>query len=536
MSNYKKILVLGAGPVKIGQSLEFDYSALQVCRALKEEGITVIFANSSPSALSTDKTYADKVYIEPLNIESVKRILEKEKPDALLSTAGGDDSLELSLELAQNGYLDETNTVLIGINQDVIRNVKNRHSFVDALSDMGEPTVPALVVNGVEEACDFADKVGYPVIVRPAYTPDRESAEYCNNRESLWVKAEKSLETSIVSQILIEKSIAGWKEIEFEVIRDSENNCISVSSVESVDPVGIHTGDSIVVIPAQTLTDSEFTRLRRAARKIVSNLGIEGSCNVQFALSPDGKEYVVTGVDPRVSRTSALVSKATGYRIAYVSAKIALGKVLFEIENDVTGCTTACNEPAMDYCAVKFPKWSFESFSEANRTLGTMMKATGESLTIGTGFELAFMKGVRGANKNHLPHLEQFENVADEEYTLAETENAEGTTDTETKAASKEYVGFTANEIKQEYIEGDGSTIVKIYYDRNEYTVTYKVDGETEKVETYRFEEPISQREMLEKEGYKFSGWSELPETMPAENLEATGTFTIDEENSVNLS
>lgn len=415
MTKYNKILVLGAGPIKIGQSLEFDYSALQVCRALKEEGITVIFANSTPSALATDKTFADRVYIEPLNIESVKRILEKEKPDALLSTAGGDDSLELSLELSQNGYLEETNTVLIGINQDVIRSVKNRHSFTDVLSEMDEPTVPALVVNGVDEACDFADKVGYPVIVRPAYTPDRESAEYCYDRESLAIKAEKSLETSIVSQVLIEKSIAGWKEIEFEVIRDKENNCISVSSVESIDPVGIHTGDSIVVIPAQTLTDPEFTRLRRASRKIVSKLGVEGSCNVQFALSPDGKEYVVTGIDPRVSRTSALVSKATGYRIAYVSAKIALGKTLFEIENDVTGCTTACNEPAMDYCAVKFPKWSFESFDEANRTLGTMMKATGESLTIGTGFELAFMKGVRSVNKNHLPRLEQFESISDDE-------------------------------------------------------------------------------------------------------------------------
>ena len=415
MSKYNKILVLGAGPIKIGQSLEFDYSALQVCRALKEEGITVIFANSTPSALATDKAYADRVYIEPLNIESVKRILEKEKPDALLATAGGDESLELSLELAQNGYLDETNTVLIGINQDVIRSVKNRHSFTEVLDEMDEPTVPALVVNGVEEACDFADQVGYPVIVRPAYTPDRESAEYCYDRESLALKAEKSLETSIVSQILIEKSIAGWKEIEFEVIRDKENNCISVSSVESIDPVGIHTGDSIVVIPAQTLTDPEFTRLRRASRKIVSKLGVEGSCNVQFALSPDGKQYFITGIDPRVSRTSALVSKATGYRIAYVSAKIALGKSLFEIENDVTGCTTACNEPAMDYCAVKFPKWSFESFRKANRTLGTMMKATGESLTIGTGFELAFMKGVRSVNMNHLPKLESFAEISDDE-------------------------------------------------------------------------------------------------------------------------
>lgn len=415
MNKYKKILVLGAGPVKIGQSLEFDYSALQVCRALKEEGIEVIFANSTPSALATDKYFADKVYIEPLNIESVKKILEKERPDALLASSGGDDGLELGLELAQNGYLDETDTKLLGVDPEVIRSIKNRHSFTDALLEMGEPTVEALVVNSAEEACDFADSIGYPVIVRPAYTPDRESAEFCYTRERLFEKAEKSLETSIVSQVLIEKCIAGWKEIEFEVIRDSKNNCISVSSVESVDPVGIHTGDSIVVIPAQTLTDSEFTRLRRSARKIVSRFGVEGNCNVQFALSPDGKDYVVTGVDPRVSRTSSLVSKATGYRIAYVSAKIALGKTLFEIENDVTGCTTACSEPAADYCAVKFPKWSFDSFSDANRRLGTMMQATGECLTVGTGFESAFMKAVRSVNKNHLPRLEQLENISNEE-------------------------------------------------------------------------------------------------------------------------
>lgn len=415
MNNYKKILVLGAGPVKIGQSLEFDYSALQVCRALKEEGIEVIFANSTPSALATDKYFADKVYIEPLNIESVKKILEKERPNALFAASGGDDGLELSLELAQNGYLDETDTKLLGVDPDVIRSVKNRHSFTDALLEMGEPSVDALVVNSAEEACDFADSIGYPVIVRPAYTPDRESAEFCYTRERLFEKAEKSLEASIVSQVLIEKCIAGWKEIEFEVVRDRKDNCISVSSVEGVDPVGIHTGDSIVVIPAQTLTDSEFTRLRRAARKIVSRFGVEGNCNVQFALSPDGKDYVVTGVDPRVSCTSSLVSKATGYRIAYVSAKIALGKTLFEIKNDVTGCTTACSEPAVDYCAVKFPKWSFDSFSDANRHLGTMMQATGECLTVGTGFELAFMKAVRSVNKNHLPRLEQLENISNEE-------------------------------------------------------------------------------------------------------------------------
>ena len=415
MNKYKKILVLGAGPVKIGSSLEFDYSALQVCRALTEEGITVVFANSTPSALATDKAYADKVYIEPLNIESVKKILEKERPDALLATAGGDEGLELSLELSQNGYLEETDTTLLGIDREVIRSVKNRHSFTEALTEMGEPCVDSAVVNSAEEACSFAEKIGYPVIVRPAYTPDRESAEFCYSKEQLYKKAEKSLETSIVSQVLIEKCIAGWKEIEFEVMRDSKDNCISVASAENLDPVGIHTGDSVVVIPAQTLTDSEFTKLRRAARKITSRFKIEGSCNVQFALSPDGQRYVVTGVDPRVSRTSALVSKATGYPIAYVSAKIALGKALFEITNDVTGCTTAAGEPAPDYCAVKFPKWSFDSFGGTVRQLGTMMQATGESLAVGTGFELAFMKSVRSVNSEQKPRLDSLVNLTDEE-------------------------------------------------------------------------------------------------------------------------
>lgn len=405
---YEKILVLGAGPVKIGQSIEFDYSALQVCRALKDEGITVIFANSTPSALATDKTYADKVYIEPLNIESVKKILEKERPDAFLATAGGDDSLELSLELAQNGYLDETGTVLLGVNRDVIRSIKNRHSFTEALQEMGEPSVEARVVSTAEEACEFAGKAGYPVIVRPAYTPDRESAEFCYTKEKLYEKAEKSLKVSIVSQILIEKCIAGWKEIEFEVIRDGEDNCISVGSVESVDPVGIHTGDSIVAIPAQTLKENELEKLCNASKKIASHFGIEGSCNVQFALSPDGKEYVVTGVDPRLSRTSALVSKAMGCSIAYISASIALGKTLSEIGAEDSKRT-------VDYCAVKFPKWSFDNFDNANRTLGTMMQATGECVTIGKTFEAAFMKAVRSVNETHLLRLAQFENITDDE-------------------------------------------------------------------------------------------------------------------------
>lgn len=402
---YNKILVLGAGPVKIGQSLEFDYSALQVCRAFKEEGITVIFVNSTPSALATDKTFADKVYIEPLNIESVKKILEKERPDALLATAGGDDGLELGLELAQNGYLDETQTELLCVDREVIRSVKNRHSFTEALEDMDEPSVDALVVNSAEEACDFADKAGYPVIVRPAFTPDRESAEYCYTRDALFEKAEISIENSVVSQILIEKSIAGWKELEFEVIRDINGNCITVESAENVDPVGIHTGDSVVVIPAQTLSACELEMLRNAAVKIASKFEIKGSCNVQFALSPDGKEYVVTGVDPRLNRTSSLISKATGYDIAYVSAKVALGKAIDEIG-------AYSNDGNAKNCAVKFPKWSFENFDDASRKLGTMMQATGECIAVGENFVTAFMKAVRSVSENHIPHLP---NVTDDE-------------------------------------------------------------------------------------------------------------------------
>lgn len=404
---YNKILVLGAGPVKIGQSVEFDFSALQVCRALKEEGISVVFADSTPSALATDKTFADKIYIEPLNIESVKRILEKERPDALLSTAGGDDSLELSLELAQNGYLDETGTSLLGVDGNVIRSLKNRRSFTEAMAEIGEPTVDAVVVNSTEEACEFADKAGYPVIVRPAYTPDRENADFCFTKEKLSEKAERSLEASIVSQILIEKCIAGWKEIEFEVIRDSADNCIAVSSVESVDPVGIHTGDSIVAVPAQTLSEDELSRLRAAALRIASGMGVEGSCNVQFALSPDGKEYFVTGVDPRLSRTSALVSKATGYDIAYVSAKIALGRLISEIG------AFAFEEDGR--CAVKFPKWSFDSFDNADRKLGTVMQATGECIAVADSFEAAFMKAVRGAADSRLVRLPYLESVSDDE-------------------------------------------------------------------------------------------------------------------------
>ena len=407
MKKYKKILVLGAGPVKIGQSLEFDYSAVQVCRALKEEGIEVIFVNSTPSSVATDKIFADRVYIEPLNIDSVKKILEKERPDALLATAGGDDTLELSLELSQNGYLEETNTVLLGVEQEALIGVKNRHSFAEYLDYMGEPSVDALVVNSADEAVEFSDKIGYPVIVRPAFTQDKKSAEFCYNSKELYYKASKSIEDSVVSQILIEKSIYGWKEIEIEVLRDVNGTCKAVATAENIDSVGIHTGDSIVTVPAQTLTIEQENMLVNSAKRIAEGFKIVGSTNVQFALNSKQNEYVVTGVDPRVSRTSALISKATGYRIAYMSAKIAIGKLLSQMEIEDLSKPT--------YCAVKFPKWSFDSFTVSNRQLGTLMQATGESITVGDTFKSAFLKGVRSVSMAYIDHMLETREMEDDD-------------------------------------------------------------------------------------------------------------------------
>lgn len=405
MTKYNKILVLGAGPVKIGQSIEFDYSAYQVCRALKEEGAEVIFANSTPTSVATDKDYADRVYIEPLNIESVKRILKKEKPDALIGTAGGDATLELCLELSQNGYLDETNTALLGVEQDALTSIKNRHSFTEFLKFLNEPSVDALVVNSVSEAVDFANEAGYPVIVRPAFTPDVKSAEYCANEEELVQKAGTDIENSVVSQVLIEKSIAGWKELEVELLRDESGESFVVAIAENLDPVGIHTGDSFSAVPAQTLSEEQKDIISNAAMRIVNGFNIVGSCNVQLAFDKKTNSYVVTGVDPRVSRTSALISKATGCRIAYLGAKLMVGESLSRIPKLNT---------QFNGCAVKLPKWSFDNLSVEDRKLGTLMQATGESMAYSNDFVTAFMKGIRG-NYEYIDCIKELKRLDDKQ-------------------------------------------------------------------------------------------------------------------------
>lgn len=412
----KKVLVIGSGPAVIGRSAEFDYAGTQALRTLKEEGLETVLINSNPSTIMTDHGLADRIYIEPLNIDIVKRIIEKEQPDSILPTVGGDPALELGLGLSMNGFLEEHHVHLLGVGPAIIHSVQDRQSFVEALERAGVPGVAAKVVGTVQDALAFAKEAGYPVRVRPAYTLGGSTIDLCPDEATLLEMAEKELHTSLIRQILVEKCISGWKEIEFEVMRDRMGNCISVCSMENLDPVGIHVGDSIIVAPAQTLTDGEAETLRACALQLVDSLGIEGNCSVRFAVRPDGGEYAVLEADPRISRTSALVSKATGYPVAQVAAKIALGYTLDEILNPVTGCTTACCEPAIDYCVVKFPKWSFDRFDEAERRLDDSMKATGEIMAIGTSFELAFMKAVRSLKMQlDTPHLPKLSTFSDEE-------------------------------------------------------------------------------------------------------------------------
>lgn len=412
----KKVLVIGSGPAVIGRSAEFDYAGTQALRTLKEEGLETVLINSNPSTIMTDHGLADRIYIEPLNIDIVKRIIEKEQPDSILPTVGGDPALELGLGLSMNGFLEEHHVHLLGVGPAIIHSVQDRQSFVEALEKAGVPGVAAKVVGTVQDAVAFAKEAGYPVRVRPAYTLGGSTIDLCPDEATLLEMAEKELHTSLIRQILVEKCISGWKEIEFEVMRDRMGNCISVCSMENLDPVGIHAGDSIIVAPAQTLTDGEAETLRACALQLVDSLGIEGNCSVRFAVRPDGGEYAVLEADPRISRTSALVSKATGYPVAQVAAKIALGYTLDEILNPVTGCTTACCEPAIDYCVVKFPKWSFDRFDEAERRLDDSMKATGEIMAIGTSFELAFMKAVRSLKMQlDTPHLPKLSAFSDEE-------------------------------------------------------------------------------------------------------------------------
>ncbi len=394
-SDIKKVLVIGSGPIVIGQAAEFDYAGTQACRALKQEGLEVVLINSNPATIMTDKAMADKVYIEPLTLDVVKKIIEIEKPDSVLSTLGGQTGLTLSMQLAEEGFLDAHNVKLLGANPETIHKAEDRQAFKDTMEKIGEPVIPSKVVEDVESAVEFARVIDYPVIVRPAFTLGGTGGGIAYNEEELRDIATNGLRLSPITQILVEKCISGWKEIEFEVIRDSKGNVITVCSMENFDPVGVHTGDSIVIAPAVTLTDKEYQMLRTAALNIISELKVEGGCNCQFALHPNSFEYAVIEVNPRVSRSSALASKATGYPIAKVATRIAIGYSLDEIINAVTGKTYACFEPALDYVVVKFPKWPFDKFVYAKRTLGTQMKATGEVMAIGTSFEQAMMKAVR---------------------------------------------------------------------------------------------------------------------------------------------
>ncbi len=394
-ADIKKVLVIGSGPIVIGQAAEFDYAGTQACRALKEEGLEVVLVNSNPATIMTDKAMADRIYIEPLNLDVVKRIIEIEKPDSILSTLGGQTGLTLSMQLARDGFLDSHNVKLLGAKPETIDKAEDRQMFKDTMLSIGEPCIPSKVVETVADALEYAEEIQYPVIVRPAFTLGGTGGGIAHDPEELHEIAENGLRLSPITQVLIEKNISGWKEIEFEVIRDSNANIITVCSMENFDPVGVHTGDSIVVAPAVTLSDQEYQMLRSAALHIVQALGVEGGCNCQFALRPDSFEYAVIEVNPRVSRSSALASKATGYPIAKVATKIALGYTLDEIVNAVTGNTFACFEPALDYIVVKFPRWPFDKFVYADRTLGTQMKATGEVMAIGTSFEQAMMKAVR---------------------------------------------------------------------------------------------------------------------------------------------
>ncbi|MGN0551513.1 MAG: carbamoyl-phosphate synthase large subunit [Acutalibacteraceae bacterium] len=393
----KRVMVIGSGPIVIGQAAEFDYAGTQACRALKEEGLEVILINSNPATIMTDNAMADKIYIEPLTLETVKRVIEKEKPDSLLSTLGGQTGLTLSMQLAKEGFLEKHNVKLLGANPETIDKAEDRQMFKDTMEEIGQPVIPSLVVNDVESAVNFANEIGYPLIIRPAFTLGGTGGGIVSNEKELREITANGLELSPITQVLVEKCIAGWKEIEFEVMRDADGNVITVCSMENFDPVGVHTGDSIVIAPAVTLADKEYQMLRSASLNIISALGVEGGCNCQFALNPESFEYAVIEVNPRVSRSSALASKATGYPIAKVAAKIAIGYTLSEIKNAVTGTTYACFEPALDYVVVKFPKWPFDKFVYAKRQLGTQMKATGEVMAIAPTFEQAIMKAVRGA-------------------------------------------------------------------------------------------------------------------------------------------
>ena len=412
----RKVLVIGSGPIIIGQAAEFDYAGTQACRALKEEGLEVVLVNSNPATIMTDANIADRVYIEPLTPEFLEEVISKEKPDGLLATLGGQAGLNLAFKLAERGILEKYNVELLGTSLEAIKKAEDRELFKKTMLEIGEPIPESDIVEDVESARRFANEIGYPIIVRPAYTLGGTGGGIADNEEDLIAIVTRGLKYSMIGQVLIERSVAGWKEIEYEVMRDANDNCITVCNMENFDPVGIHTGDSIVVAPSQTLSDHEYQMMRSASLKIIRALGIEGGCNAQYALDPHSKKYYVIEVNPRVSRSSALASKATGYPIAKVASKIAIGYHLDEIENAVTQKTMACFEPALDYIVVKFPRWPFDKIISADRILGTQMKATGEVMSIDRNFEGALLKAVRSLEIGlHRLHIEGMEDLTDAE-------------------------------------------------------------------------------------------------------------------------
>ena len=406
----KKVLVIGSGPIIIGQAAEFDYAGTQACRSLKEEGMEVVLLNSNPATIMTDKDIADRVYIEPLTVEVVEQLILKEKPDSVLPTLGGQAGLNLAMELEEKGFLKEHNVRLIGTTAATIRKAEDRQEFKDTMEKIGEPVAASKVVTTVEDGVAFTQTIGYPVVLRPAYTLGGSGGGIAHNEPELREILENGLRLSRVGEVLVERCIAGWKEIEYEVMRDSAGNCITVCNMENIDPVGVHTGDSIVVAPTQTLTDGQYQMLRTASLDIIRYLKIEGGCNVQYGLDTKTNQYYVIEVNPRVSRSSALASKATGYPIAKVAAKIALGLHLDEITNAITGNTKACFEPSIDYVVCKFPRWPFEKFTLADRAIGTQMKATGEVMALDRTLEGSLLKALRslevGEGYLHLKKLD----------------------------------------------------------------------------------------------------------------------------------
>lgn len=416
----KKILVIGSGPIIIGQAAEFDYAGTQACKSLREEGYEVVLINSNPATIMTDEDTAEAVYIEPLTPYFCERVIAKERPDGLLPTLGGQTGLNLASELARLGILEKYGVKLLGTQLEAIKKAEDRELFRNLMREINEPVPESWIVESEDDLARVMDEVPYPCIIRPAYTLGGTGGGVANTREDLWEIGRKGLKLSMRSQLMVERSLLGWKEVEYEVMRDRMGNCITVCNMENLDPMGVHTGDSIVVAPSQTLSDIEYHMLRTASLKIISALGIEGGCNVQLAVNPDSFDYYIIEVNPRVSRSSALASKATGYPIARIAAKIAVGKTLDEIDNAVTQTTKACFEPALDYCVVKIPRWPFDKFASGDRYLSTQMKATGEVMAMDRTFESALMKAVRGleVKQKDLRH-EGMSRLTDDELTHA---------------------------------------------------------------------------------------------------------------------